>query len=538
MAAYKGAEVYRRPLDIQVSQPLLQALHRRRDHMRALVVGGSVRDAILGCVSKDIDIEVYGATYDQLVELLQEYGRTDLVGKAFGVIKFRDDRGGEADVSIPRRESKTGVGHKDFATSFDPNITAKEAASRRDFTMNALAWDPFTQELHDYFRGVDDVRNGVLRATSPAFAEDALRVLRGMQFSARFDMRIELQTAQLCRSLIDEYRHLPRERVAEEWMKLAIKGRRPSLLWTYLMETGWIELYKPLARLVDVPQDPEWHPEGSVDVHVAHVMDAMAGIADREQILGETRAILIFAALTHDLAKSFVHEGGTTMLRDKGGRMRWTAYGHEEASGLMARDFLTSIGINARIVDRVVPLVENHLQHVKLANNGPIGLAQVRHLADRLAPATIYELSLLIEADQSGRSPLAGGLPESARQIVDLATQDGIANCPPPKLMQGREVLPFYQRRSGPHIGEAVATAYQAYLNGEFSSLEDGRNWLKGYLEKRVRLINGDDVLPYFGKSGPKIGAVVKAAWEAQVAGEFSDRVGAQAWLERHLARR
>jgi tRNA nucleotidyltransferase (CCA-adding enzyme) len=124
-----------------------------------------------------------------------------------------------------------------------------------------------------------------------------------------------------------EYPHLSRERVAEEWMKLALKGKRPGLIWEYLVETGWIELYPPLARLIGVPQDLEWHPEGSVDVHVGHVLNAMAAIADREALAGDDHAVLVFAALTHDLAKSFVRDGGTTEQREKRGRMRfgtWT----------------------------------------------------------------------------------------------------------------------------------------------------------------------------------------------------------------------
>jgi tRNA nucleotidyltransferase (CCA-adding enzyme) len=534
-SARLAGQVYRRPLGIALPERLVEALHANARRMRALVVGGSVRDAVLGHEPKDIDVEVYGMSYEDLAAVLERHGRMSLVGKQFGVIKFRDGTGGELDISIPRRESKTGVGHTDFATSFDPDIHPREAAARRDFTVNALAWDPLTQEIHDYFGGVDDLRAGVLRATSPAFAEDALRVLRGMQFSARFDMRLDPATAELSRTLLPEYAHLSRERVAEEWMKLAVKGKRPGLLWAYLIETGWIELYPPLARLVGVPQDPEWHPEGPVDVHVGHVLDAMARIADREGVVGDDRAVLVFAALTHDLAKSFVRDGGTTAQRRKRGRLRWTAHGHEEAGGPMAREFLASIGIKASIVERVVPLVENHLQHIRAAFDGAMTVAAVRQLADRLAPATVRELALLIEADQSGRPPLPGGLPQPARHMLGLAEQEGIAGGPPPRLIQGRDVLPYFGGAPGPHIGKAVVAAHEAYLKGVFSAENEARVWLKNYLESEARLVRGSDVLAYVGKPGPHVGTILKSAWEAQIAGEFSDRAGAEQWLRRYV---
>src|SRR5438045_9355299 len=118
---------------------------------RALVVGGAVRDALLGHDAKDIDIEVYGVSYDRLAEILSTHGRVDLVGISFGVIKFTPSGGHTYDFSIPRRDSKTGRSHRDFLSTFDQSITPREAASRRDFTINAMAYDPLTTELLDFF---------------------------------------------------------------------------------------------------------------------------------------------------------------------------------------------------------------------------------------------------------------------------------------------------------------------------------------------------------------------------------------------------
>ena len=113
-----------------------------------------------------------------------------VIGKAFGVIKFRDDEGNDYDFSLPRRDSKTGEGHTGFDVQVDPNMSPKEAASRRDFTFNSIAYDPLTNELHDYYGGKNDLENKILRATDmEKFGEDPLRVLRGMQLISRIGIK-------------------------------------------------------------------------------------------------------------------------------------------------------------------------------------------------------------------------------------------------------------------------------------------------------------------------------------------------------------
>ncbi len=194
---------------------------------RALVVGGAVRDALLGVDAKDVDIEVYGIGYDRLAEMLSSHGRIDLVGKSFGVINFTAPEGETCHFSVPRRDSKIGLGHRDFLSGFE-NITPREAASRRDFTINAISFDPIAGEVLDFFNGREDLQNRILRATSAAFSEDPLRVLRGMQFACRFDLTLDPATAAMCRSIAGEYSTLPKERVADEFMKWATKAVRPG----------------------------------------------------------------------------------------------------------------------------------------------------------------------------------------------------------------------------------------------------------------------------------------------------------------------
>ena len=442
---------------------------------RAIVVGGAVRDALLGLDPKDFDIEVYGISYDRLAAFLARYGSVDLVGKSFGVVKALGH-----DFSIPRRESKIGTHHRDFETTFDESITPREAASRRDFTINAIGYDPVRSELMDFFGGQQDLKNRVLRATGPAFSEDPLRVLRGMQFACRFDLRVDMETAEMCKSIADAYGTLARERVAEEFMKWAVKSSHPGRIAAYLAVTGWSVHFPEIARLKGVPQDPEWHPEGDVSVHTMLVLDAGARIAQRERIEGDERAVLLFSALCHDFAKAT-----TTEMREREGRMRWTSWGHDSEGGPMSRAFLERIGIKAAIVDQAVPLVENHLVSSSIGRE-PSPRA-VRRLAMRLAPANILQLLRLIEADHSGRPPLSPGLPEGAERIRETAFAQAVEQKPQAPLIQGRHVLPYFDNRPGKHIGEVVNAAMEAQADGEFSTPEEALAWLERFMALKQR---------------------------------------------------
>ncbi len=446
----------------------------RASGYRAVVVGGAVRDALLGGVPKDFDIEVYGISYDGLAGLLARHGRIDLVGKSFGVVKLNTG-GHDYDFSVPRRDSKFGLHHRDFQATFDPQITPQEAASRRDFTINAMAYDPVTHELLDFFGGAEDLRNRVLRATSPAFSEDPLRVLRGMQFACRFDLTLDPQTAAMCRSIVDQYGTIAKERLADEFMKWAIKSARPGRIAEYLSASGWDVHFPEVARLAGVPQDPHWHPEGDVGTHTMLVVDAAALVATREKLQGDDRAVLLFAALSHDFAKAT-----TTALRERDGVLRWTSWGHEADGGPMARAFLNRIGIKAAITDRVVPMVENHLAASSIGRD--VTPRAVRRLATRLAPATINDLLRLIEADYSGRPPLPAGLPEGAVRIREMAEAQAVDRGPQPPLILGRHVLPYFNGEPGKHIGEVTSAAYEAQLDGIFSNQEEALRWLEQYM--------------------------------------------------------
>src|SRR5436190_5217880 len=203
---------------------LLRVLRETPELKRAYLVGGCVRDWLLQVPTKDYDIEVFGLGYQDLAQALEQWGKVDFVGRSFGVVKLTLPSRRVYDFSIPRRDSKTAPGHKGFEVRFDPALTPAEAAARRDYTINSLMFDPRSNQLLDFFGGRNDLETRILRHTSAAFPEDPLRVLRGMQFAARFELTAAEETTTLARSIKSTYRELAKERVRDEWFKWAQKS--------------------------------------------------------------------------------------------------------------------------------------------------------------------------------------------------------------------------------------------------------------------------------------------------------------------------
>ncbi|MBK8188944.1 MAG: HD domain-containing protein [Vampirovibrionales bacterium] len=422
---------------------------------RAYMVGGSVRDMLCGHIYKDIDTEVYGMSADALVGVLGRFGEVNTVGASFGVIKLRAG-GEEFDFSLPRRDSRVGVGHRGFMVEVDHTMTVSEAARRRDFTINAISVDR-AGCIIDPYGGVDDLRARRLRHTSEAFAEDPLRVLRGFQFAGRMRLTVTRPTAALCRSLIREYPTLARERVWGEWEKWASKSETPSLGLEFLVSTGWVALYPEIAAMLRVPQDQEWHPEGSVYLHTKHVVDAAMAIARREGLSAERRATLVFAALCHDMGKP-----ATTQRSETSGR--WVAPGHAEAGVEPARRFMESIGAPRAMIEEVAELVAFHMRHI-----GFTGGRAARRLAATMKATTPYMLGLIMEADHSGR-PWTGEFIMPADGAAFVAEMDAAMTAVQPILM-GRHLIAVGMR-PGPAMGRVLRMVHEAQVEGEVASFD------------------------------------------------------------------
>lgn len=443
---------------------------------RPRLVGGCVRDWLLGLEPKDFDVEVGGVTFDALHRILAPFGSTDIVGRSFGVIKLRMSQGHEYDFSLPRRESKTGAGHRGFAVQPDPDLSDAEAAARRDFTLNSIAWDPFSQSLIDPLGGEADLKSGRLRHSSAAFVEDPLRVLRGMQLAARYNLALAPETARLCKSIVSGFTELPIERIWGEWDKWATKSRKPSLGLTVLAETGWIVHFPEIAALQNCPQEPEWHPEGDVFAHTQHCCDALCRMPAWIESTPARRRLLLLAVLAHDFGKP-----STTVRAIKRDVLRWISPNHEAAGAPLATAFLQRIGAPRELADHVVPLVVNHMVH----HHGPkseFGDTQVRRLARRVAPATIDDLALIMLADSFGRPPLYS--PETINLIEKLKAKSralSIASEAPRPILLGRHLIALGEN-PGRGFKPLLDTAFEAQLDGMFTDEAGALAWAKNQL--------------------------------------------------------
>ena len=438
---------------------------------RALLVGGSVRDALLGRPAKDLDFEVFGLDADRLRAVLAERFDLDLVGQSFGVLKIRHL---PIDVAIPRRESKRGLGHRGFEVFSDPDLDFATAARRRDFTVNALGLDPLTAEILDPWGGRDDLEARRLRHVSEQFAEDPLRVLRGMQMVARFGLEPADETVALCRQIGPE--GLARERIFDEWRKLILQGIEISRGFDFLRRTGWLAQYPELEVLVDCPQEPEWHPEGDVWVHTGHVLDAFAGerlgVPEEDLVVG-------LGCLCHDLGKP-----ATTHFSDG----RWRSPGHEEAGEGPTRSFLERLTNQQPLIEAVVPLVREHLKPIMLFKD-QAGDAAVRRLARRVG--RIDRLVRLARADHAGRPPLPfDGFP-AGEWLLARAEALAVAEGRPRPLVQGRHLIAL-GLSPGRHFKPLLDRCFEAQLDGVFGDLEGGLEIARKVVEEYRTALDGD----------------------------------------------
>jgi len=438
-----------------------------------LIVGGAIRDYLLGQAPKDLDIEVYQIQVNDLLSILTKFGKADPVGMSFGIIKFYSKSGKEYDFSLPRRENKNGTGHRGFIVSPDPQMTPIEACSRRDFTINAMAFDYQTSKILDFFNGQKDLKARILRHTSPAFVEDPLRVLRGFQFVSRFALQVTTETAALCSQLKSEYQTLAKERIWGEWEKWATKSINPSMGLKFLVETQWISCYPVLEKTIGVPQNPEWHPEGPVFEHTCYVVDAACDNAIRDKLTKDQTILSVLTGLCHDLGKP------ETTILDEG---IWRSPGHPEAGIAPSETFLEQIGAPSFLKEKCLPLVKEHLAYLQVSN-----ARNVRRLATRLGAATIEELLWIIEADHSGRPPLPQGLPEQAQTMKLKAQETKTTQGRQLPILMGKHLIEKSLIEPGPAMGKLLKAAYEAQVEGQITDLESGLKFAENFLHENKK---------------------------------------------------
>ncbi|MDT4951971.1 MAG: hypothetical protein QOJ02_109 [Acidobacteriota bacterium] len=438
----------------------------RAEGGRALLVGGCVRDFLMDGQPKDWDVEVYGIEPARLRELLEKFGRVDVVGEAFTVYKV----GHDLDVSLPRRERKTGRGHRAFVVEGDPLMTIEEATRRRDFTINAILQDPLTDEIIDPYSGRDDLQNKILRAVSrDTFAEDSLRVLRAAQFAARFKFYIEPETVELCRSI--DLTDLARERIWGEMEKLLLRSRRPSIGFRWLRRLGvFDQLFPELKALIGVPQEKEWHPEGDLETHTWLVVDRARELID--DLPYPKQVTVMLGALCHDFGKP-----ATTKFEE--GRIR--SRGHEAAGVEPTESFLERLNVHTLdgydVRSQVIALVRDHLKPGAFyKKQEEVGEGAFRRLARRCELELLYRVA---KADSLGRN--ADWIPreewftaEAQDWFIARARELDVQERPPRPLLLGRHLLEM-GLKPGPRIGEITRAVYEMQLDGRVRTLEEAQ---------------------------------------------------------------
>jgi len=441
-----------------LSRSIATLIQKKGGHF--LLVGGTVRDLFIQETPLELDAEVRGLSTEQLIDCLRPHYPTDQVGKSFGVLKLK---GIPVEIALPRTEIKTGSGHKGFSIEVDPHLPFEQAALRRDFTINAMGLDPLTGEIKDPFRGEYDLKEKILRHVSTAFSEDPLRVLRGMQFAARFSLQANSDTIELCQKI--ELEGLASERILENG-KAHYSGGSISKGLNFLRQTKWLRFFPELQAMVDCPQDPTWHPEGDVWTHTLHCLDAFA-----KKRMGEEWEDLVvgLAVLCHDIGKPL-----TTKIGEDG---RIRSPKHEPLGEEPTRNFLSRMTNQNDLIEQVVPLVRRHLAPRTFYNDQASDGA-IRRLARQVI--RIDRLVRVADADISGRPPREDTFPEGP-WLLKRSEELKVKDSAPQSIIMGRHLIERGLTPS-PDFSRILEKCFEAQLDGTFTEQQGGLQYLGSLL--------------------------------------------------------
>jgi tRNA nucleotidyltransferase (CCA-adding enzyme) len=395
--------------------------------MQVYLVGGAVRDALLGLAVKERDWVVVGGTRDELLGM--KYRE---VGRDFPVFLHPDTH---EEYALARLERKVSPGYRGFAVEFGPEVTLEEDLARRDLTINAIAQSA-DGTLVDPHGGERDLRAGVLRHVSPAFIEDPVRVLRVARFAARFaplGFRVAPETLALMRAMVErrEVDALVPERVWQETEK-ALREPKASEFFRVLRECGALQrIYPEIDALFGVPQPPEWHPEIDTGVHTLMVLDQAALLSPEIKVR--------FAALVHDLGK------GTTPPE------QWPGHrGHEERSVSLIEALAERLRLPGEYRELSVIVARYHGNVHRAAELKPSTILEFFERADAFRrPERFAQVLLACEADSRGRAGLEN-LPYPQRPYLQAARDAAAAVKPSSEDLaahSGEKIAELLRRR-------------------------------------------------------------------------------------------
>ena len=404
-----------------------------QNNIKPILVGGCVRDSFLNIKNKDYDIEVFNiSSFEKLQKILEKFGSVKLVGKSFGVLILNVDEY-SFDFALPRTEKKTGNNHTDFEVVSDGTLSFKEAAIRRDFTINSIGYDYFEDTYLDPFNGIEDLNNKTIKhINDKTFVEDPLRVYRAIQFASRFNFNIDSKTKELCIKIVKENQldYLAKERVFEELKKMFLKSSKPSIGLNLLKTLGVLKYFKELEALIGCEQDKEYHPEGDVWIHTLMTVDELAKIIVKENIEDENRKLVLFyGILCHDFGKPFCTE-------EINGRI--TSYKHESLGLEPTISFLSKLTNEKKFIESVCTLVKNHLAPFQLYLSES-SLKAVKRLSLKV---NIEDLCLVCLADCLGRDiPDKDKCHKATTWLLEKAMELNIHNEAIKPIVQGRDLI-------------------------------------------------------------------------------------------------
>ena len=411
---------------------------------RAFLVGGWVRDALLGKDCRDYDVEVYDLTQDELVPILKKYGRTNLVGKAFGVIHLAM-KGLSLDFSFPRTESKVGYGHRGFVVHTDEKLSFKEAALRRDFTINAMGMELPELTLCDPYGGIDDLKKGLLRHVGPAFVEDSLRILRGVQFASRFALTLAPETVELCKTL--SLADLSIERLFEEFKKWLLKPGKPSLGLRAFLDIRLNEFFPEVYPLCE-----SWDDLGEMLDNMECLRRTLAGVGG---------------------------EGAECMMLSDAQSMEFAFAAFLCGNPDTSLQFLERITNETHLLKNVPQLLKSYSGlEFAIVDDAP----SLRRLAVTLGGLKL--LCLLVKATPRKFYAEAGDaeFPEKLWQAA--ASLNLLESAPQPYLMG--KMLMDLGIKPGKQMGEIIKQSFELQLDGKIKNAEEAIAWAKVQTKERL----------------------------------------------------
>ncbi len=433
-------------------------------------VGGAVRDFLrTGKETAEKDFLITGIPLEELTAILKKYGKVDLVGKSFGVIKFcpgdSQDKvaavpPGAFDIALPRQEHSTGVGHKDFKVSYDHNLKVEDDLGRRDFSINAMAKDVADGKIIDPFGGQRDLEGKILRQVfKDAFLEDPLRMLRGIQFAARFEFEIEKETFEAMQRNAHMISTVSPERIAEELNKLLAQADKPSVGFRLMQKSGLLRHVLPeLEVCVGVDQPGGWHKYDVFEHTLITIDNCRKDLTIR------------LAALFHDINKP-----QTKHLKEDGA----TFYSHEVIGGRTAEKVMSRLRYSNDLIYAVRLLVEKHMFTTQVTDKG------LRRLIKK-TEGRIFDLLELRKADIIAQGRGSQGVREI--EEFEKIVQAELDRKPPISLndlkIDGEIVMKKLKLKPGPAVGKILNHLLEKVLddpqfNQEEFLLEEAKRFWK-----------------------------------------------------------